>query len=66
MRPAYWDANIIAAARQLGCSRLLSEDLNAGQVYADVVADIPFELQIKSTDILSVIEVTVPSATSAN
>jgi len=28
---SFWDGLIIAAARRLGCVRLLSEDLQAGQ-----------------------------------
>ena len=38
------DANIIAAARQLNCKRLMSEDLNAGQNYDGVVVENPFAL----------------------
>ena len=39
---AYFDAQIIAAARRLGCGKLFTEDLNHGQVY-DVVSVInPF------------------------
>lgn len=30
---SYWDAAIIAAARQAGCAEVLSEDMNAGQDY---------------------------------
>lgn len=39
---SYWDAAIIAAARQLGCEILYTEDLNSGQSYAGVVAQNPF------------------------
>src|SRR5262249_10306317 len=30
---SYWDAAILAAARQIGCCSVYSEDLNAGQNY---------------------------------
>ena len=39
---SYWDAAIIAAAKQLGCERIFSEDLNDGQDYAGVVIENPF------------------------
>lgn len=39
---AYWDAAIIAAARELGCDTLYSEDLNHGQDYGGVVVKNPF------------------------
>lgn len=39
---SYWDAAIIAAARQMGCSTLYSEDLNSGQVYDGVTVVNPF------------------------
>jgi len=39
---SYWDAAIIAAARELGCEILYTEDLNAGQNYAGVVVQNPF------------------------
>ncbi len=39
---SYWDAAIIAAAKQAGCRAVLSEDLNAGQDYDGVVAVNPF------------------------
>jgi predicted nucleic acid-binding protein len=38
----YWDAAIIAAAKQMGCSRVFSEDLNAGQDYDGVRVFNPF------------------------
>jgi predicted nucleic acid-binding protein len=41
-RIEFWDACIIAAASSAGCSLLLSEDLNAGQVYAGVRVENPF------------------------
>ncbi|MGI8631946.1 MAG: PIN domain-containing protein [Solirubrobacterales bacterium] len=39
---SYWDAAIIEAARRLGCSTVLSEDLNTGQDYAGVRVENPF------------------------
>ena len=39
---SYWDAAIIAAARELGCQTVYSEDLNDGQVYAGVRVINPF------------------------
>ena len=39
---SYWDAAIIAAARELGCEVLYSEDLNPGQDYGGVVVRNPF------------------------
>ena len=41
-RISYWDAAIIEAARALGCSTVLSEDLNDGQDYGGVVVTDPF------------------------
>jgi predicted nucleic acid-binding protein len=39
---AYFDAQIVAAAKQLGCSTLYSEDLNDGQDYGGVRVVNPF------------------------
>jgi predicted nucleic acid-binding protein len=39
---SYWDAAIIAAAQELGCEVIFSEDLNAGQNYGGVVVENPF------------------------
>jgi predicted nucleic acid-binding protein len=39
---SYWDAQIIAAADTAGCTVLYSEDLNAGQKYANVTVVNPF------------------------
>lgn len=39
---SYWDAAIIAAAMQSGCSRVYSEDMNAGQNYNGVIVVNPF------------------------
>ncbi|MGC3991860.1 MAG: PIN domain-containing protein [Chthoniobacteraceae bacterium] len=38
----YWDAAIIAAAEELGCDILLSEDLNHGQEYGAIRVVNPF------------------------
>lgn len=38
----YWDAAIIAAAQDLGCDTLYTEDLNHGQIYDGVRAVNPF------------------------
>lgn len=37
-----WDAAIIAAAQRAGCTRVYSEDLNAGQVFEGVTIVDPF------------------------
>lgn len=47
-RIAYWDAAILAAARQLGCATVFSEDLNAGQDYDDVAVINPFVASMPS------------------
>jgi len=39
---SYWDAAIIEAARALGCSEVLSEDLSNGQDYGGVQVVNPF------------------------
>ena len=39
---SYWDGLIIAAAERAGCTRLITEDLNAGQSYNGVVTTNPF------------------------
>jgi len=39
---AWWDAQIVAAARQAGCRRLLTEDLQDGQEIDGVVVVNPF------------------------
>jgi predicted nucleic acid-binding protein len=38
----YWDAAILAAAIDAGCTELLSEDLNPGQTYETVTVINPF------------------------
>jgi predicted nucleic acid-binding protein len=39
---SYWDAAIIEAARELGCARVLTEDLSDGQDYGGVRVENPF------------------------
>lgn len=39
---SYWDAAILAAARQMGCQTVFSEDLNPGQDYEGVTVVNPF------------------------
>lgn len=39
---SHWDSTIIAAAKELGCNTLYSEDLNHGQVYDGVTVINPF------------------------
>lgn len=41
-RVSYWDALIIAAAHELGCGIIYSEDLSDGQYYGDVKVVNPF------------------------
>lgn len=41
-RIAYYDAQILAAAKQLGCQTVYSEDLNDGQDYGGVTVINPF------------------------
>jgi predicted nucleic acid-binding protein len=41
-RISFWDALILRAAAEAGCDRLLSEDLNAGQVVLGVRIENPF------------------------
>lgn len=41
-RISAWDAGIIEAARQIGCKRVLSEDLSDGQVYGGISVENPF------------------------
>src|SRR6202035_2274423 len=41
-RISYWDAAIIAAARELGCDKVYSEDLSHGQDYDGVMIVNPF------------------------
>lgn len=39
---SYWDAAILAAARELGCAVVYSEDLSHGQEYGGVRVENPF------------------------
>lgn len=39
----FYDGMIIAAAERMGCARILSEDLNHGQVYFGVTVENPFK-----------------------
>jgi predicted nucleic acid-binding protein len=39
---SYWDAAIIEAARMLGCTEILSEDLSHGQSFGSLVVTNPF------------------------
>ncbi len=39
----FYDAQIVAAAERLGCDRILTEDLNDGQMYCSIVAVNPFK-----------------------
>ncbi|HXC45750.1 MAG TPA: PIN domain-containing protein [Solirubrobacteraceae bacterium] len=39
---SYWDGLVVAAAARAGCERLLSEDLNDGQVIGSVCIENPF------------------------
>jgi predicted nucleic acid-binding protein len=40
---SYWDAAIIAAAKEMGCSTVYSEDLSDGQAYDGVTIVNPFK-----------------------
>jgi predicted nucleic acid-binding protein len=39
---SFWDAMMVSSAIQLGCRRIWSEDLNAGQAYDSAVVTNPF------------------------
>ncbi|MDD4101633.1 MAG: PIN domain-containing protein [Kiritimatiellae bacterium] len=39
---SFWDAAIIAAAAEGGCSQILSEDMNTGQIYCGIRLVNPF------------------------
>ena len=39
---SFWDAMIVRSATRLGCTRIWSEDLNAGQIYEGVRVEDPF------------------------
>ena len=40
----YWDALIVATAKSLGCTDVVSEDMNDGQDYGGVVVANPFKV----------------------
>ncbi len=40
---SYWDSLIISAAERAGCVRILSEDLNHGQMYHGIKVQNPFQ-----------------------
>jgi predicted nucleic acid-binding protein len=40
---AFWDAQVIQSAANLGCQQLISEDFNHGQRYGEVQVINPFE-----------------------
>jgi predicted nucleic acid-binding protein len=42
-RISYWDALIVSAAERAGCKRILSEDLNDGQLYHGILIFNPFK-----------------------
>ncbi len=44
----YWDAAIIAAAQELGCRTIYSEDFSHGQDYDGVVVMNPFLLSVET------------------
>jgi len=39
---SYWDSLLVAAAQRAGCTQILTEDLNTGQSYQDMLAVNPF------------------------
>jgi predicted nucleic acid-binding protein len=41
----YWDSLIIAIAARHGCTEILSEDLNDGQIFMGVVVSNPFRVE---------------------
>ena len=41
---SYWDSLIISTAERAGCTKVLSEDLNEGQIYNNVLVENPFNL----------------------
>ncbi|MFH1351696.1 MAG: PIN domain-containing protein [Pseudomonadota bacterium] len=41
---SYWDSLIISTAKRAGCTKVLSEDLNEGQIYNNVLVENPFNL----------------------
>jgi predicted nucleic acid-binding protein len=45
---SYWDAAVVAAAKQLNCTTLYSEDLNEGQNFEGVIVRNPFSSMAKT------------------
>lgn len=45
---SFWDAMIIQSAAEMGCTVVLSEDLNTGQVYEGVQVVNPFTTRLKT------------------
>jgi predicted nucleic acid-binding protein len=43
---SYWDALIVSAAERAGCTSIISEDLNDGQTYHDIVVYNPFTAEV--------------------
>ncbi len=43
---SYWDSLIISAAERAGCVRILSEDLNHGQLYHGIEIQNPFRSSV--------------------
>ena len=39
----FYDALLLAAAESAGCDKILTEDLNDGQVYCGITAENPFK-----------------------
>jgi predicted nucleic acid-binding protein len=46
---SYWDAAIIESARALGCTEVLSEDMNDGQQFAGLRVRNPFRPRSRRT-----------------
>lgn len=42
-RISYWDALIVSAAEKCGCTEIVTEDLNDGQLYRGMMAINPFK-----------------------
>ena len=47
----YYDALIVATAEKLGCTEIVSEDLNDGQVYHGMTAINPFKAKVVAEDV---------------
>ena len=39
---SYWDSLIVSAAERTGCAKIISEDLNDGQKYNNIIVENPF------------------------